>query len=452
MAQKLTNPWIDQYRLLNNDSIIRDTIRIAPAPLDTQELSNTNTAAGALKHRLAECYVPTQKDVNFIKLVLGKAEANAVTIYPNEDSFRRRIHQERVENEPAFPVLLCGLAGVGKSCLYRAVHRLLTSSSHRIQVSGFLGDWELNPYHAVSMKNILTLAEVLRTVLSNSGTPLNKRGLAGKQLHDAVARKLFREGCSLLGLDEFQFVSQGSSANARVTNILLGTTYLGVPFFYICNYSLVNRLLSRNEEDIHRLMSHVIVLEPDPPDSDDWSNLLNEYQRIGSVGLDFELSTNKVELWNMSAGIKRHVVNLLATGYQIARSDSRFKLTLADLTSAYKSTAFSVQRREIEALISQAVLRKCVRKDIWCPSIISSSADREYQNALKSTRQSQLAAAIEESALTPQEKIARAQHRETNSDRRAESHSAKTTGKRKVKSAEDLLSSAFEFDQLIKNT
>ena len=114
-----------------------------------------------------------------------------------------------------------------------------------------------------------------------------------------------------------------TTANALVTKILLGVVYLCVPFFYVCNFSLVNRLLSRNVEDIQRLLADVVVLEPDPPESNDWKMLLAEYQRIGNAVFDFELVEQGSKLWNMCAGIKRHLVVLLSTAYREARSAGR---------------------------------------------------------------------------------------------------------------------------------
>lgn len=449
IPQSYNNPWVEQYSCLNNESIISSIVTVEPDALHAEELASIETAPDIFHKRLASCYIPTKKDLGFIRMMLGKAQAYALTNYPDPISFRKNVHLDTRCIEPASPVLLCGQAGVGKSALFYAIQRLLTAHSKRVKVEGFLGDWQLTPYRSVNMRNMHSLSEVLRSLLLSQESGGEGRGPTSSKLHEIVCRKLYREGCSLMGLDEFQFVSQGTTANSLVTKILLGSTYLGVPLFFICNYSLVNRLLSRNEEDIHRLMSHVVILEPDPPDSIDWQNLLLEYQRLGDIVLDFNLIDRRDSIWTLTAGVKRHLVNLLSLAYRLALSKGRQKTTVDDVSQAYLSITFAVQRREIELHISQSVQSHSLRKDIWCPIPRALNSDQQYQTALKNSRAAKVSLESTHSALTASERHNMGQIRDAALDtiRITTAKKQNIPTKKNKPTAEALTAAAFAFNE-----
>lgn len=442
------NHWADQYASLNERTTIRERVTLRPAPLSEKFLAANEFSADLVFQRLSDCYLPTEADLNFIQQMLSKAQAHAVLQYADDKAFHTNVHAQELELPPARPVMLCGQAGVGKSSVAAAIHRLLASEQRRITVQGFNGDWQLAPFALVRMSGIHSLGDVYRMLADTEALSTAKRNSAGRRMQNFAIRKLYREGCCLLGLDEFQFVTQGLSANALVTKILLGVVYLCVPFFYVCNFSLVNRLLSRNVEDIQRLLADVVVLEPDPPESNDWKMLLAEYQRIGNVVFDFELVEQGSKLWNMCAGIKRHLVVLLSTAYREARSAGRRKVQLQDVSAAYGSVAFGAQRRDVELLISQAIQRKPLRADLWSPIRGQSAHGTKYQDALVHARQAKLASVSINSALTVAEQAALEHMGNAASDTDAtatRSTAATKKGKRKM-SASDLIAAANNFE------
>jgi len=119
-----------------------------------------------------------------------------------------------------------------------------------------------------------------------------------ENLANGCARWIYRRGCCLIAIDELQFLTQSEQANVLVCQVLLAVTYVGVPMVFISNYSLCHRLLKRPPEAIQRLLTRPLILVPDLPDSDDWRNLLAEYQKAVPNLFIFSFVDRAKDLWN----------------------------------------------------------------------------------------------------------------------------------------------------------
>src|SRR3990167_2359329 len=135
------NHWAEQYASLNERATIKERIALRPAPLSEQVFAANEISADLIFRRLSDCYLPTEADLDFIQLRLSKAQGHALSQYTDHRAFRKNVHAQDLEMPPARPVMLCGQAGVGKSSVAAAIHRLLTSEMRRITVQGFAGDW-----------------------------------------------------------------------------------------------------------------------------------------------------------------------------------------------------------------------------------------------------------------------------------------------------------------------
>ena len=215
------NPWAEQYASLNERTLIRERVTLRPTPLSEKYLAANEFSADLVFQRLSDCYLPTEADLDFIQKMLSKAQAHAVLQYADERAFHRNVHAQELELPPARPVMLCGQAGVGKSSVAAALHRLLASEQRRITVQGFNGDWQLAPFALVRMSGIHSLGDVYRILADTEALSSAKRYSAGRRMQSFAIRKLYREGCCLLGLDEFQFVSQGLTASNSPASTLL---------------------------------------------------------------------------------------------------------------------------------------------------------------------------------------------------------------------------------------
>lgn len=405
MTLNISNPWEDQYACIDSPQTIRDRITLRPSPLLDLIEAPTETAVQLLNSGLRASYTPNSAEISFIQMQIGSARAHARLRYVDQKMFARSAFASKFTPEPATPYMLCGQAGVGKSALASAMTRLFEPSKS-LQISHFNGSWELLPIQVISVQGAQSLSDILRRFSDHGEPEPGKRSAQVSVLLSQCARRLYQSGCCKLAFDEFQFVSLSSSANTLVTKILLGLTFLGVPFFFVCNFSLVHRLLSRNTEEIQRLLSKVVVLEPDLPDSQDWENHLREYQRVAGEALAFDLPTEGTAIWNMTAGLKRNLIMLLTAAYRFSRQNGREKMGLMDLKGAYASPVYAAQRRDIELLIRQAIEGRPSRKDLWSPISNLSSGKPHYRDALRSARDTAVAGATTKAALTANERRA----------------------------------------------
>jgi hypothetical protein len=183
---------------------------------------------------------------------------------------------------------------------------------------------------------------------------------------------------------------------------------VGVPWFFIGNYSLGWRLLGRDSEVQQRLLANILILLPDPPDSKEWIALLKEYQKIAGDCFDFDLSGRALEFWNLSAGIKRHLVHLLVRAYRLSRERQATKASWQDVQAAYTSAQFSAHRNEVEQLISHAAQGGELKKDLRCPFVggTITEAVKAYESNLRNARAEQVAFAALEASMTENERKA----------------------------------------------
>ena len=120
-----------------------------------------------------------------------------------------------------------------------------------------------------------------------------------------------------------------------------------------------------------------------------------------------------------------------------------------DLLRAYGSLAFGVQRSEIELLITQAVTGRPIRKDLWCPISSKTEVGSAYRDALTKTRQTKVASASGEAALTAAERKALMEMRaaESGPAHRADLSGEKVIAKRGKPTAEQLIAAAHAFQK-----
>lgn len=374
-----------------------------------------------------------------IRLCIERALAHAQVVYSDPTAVMRAAYQGVVLRDDNVPVLITGLAGAGKTRIRRSIQRILAARDHLL-VDDAHPQVPLIEYADCEIAQQSSVLEVLRPLASPeiaSGTVKVKRG----EISPKCARWQRVCGTCLLGVDETQFMAQSETANTLVTRTLLALSEVGLPWYFIANYSLVWKLLARPSEAIQRLLSHPVVVLPDPPNSEDWRVLMREFDVVLEEIFDFDLVDRRVELWNLCAGLKRSLVKLLVHAYRIARHAGALKAKWMHVLEAFHSAVFSAQRREIDLLIAYAGQGGQLRRDLKCPfdgpEIIARSA--AYSEQLRAVRAEAVARASIRSAMTAEEKAA------VDAIEQAERPVAKPTGqvlampKAKPRSLEQLL-------------
>ena len=201
-----------------------------------------------------------------------------------------------------------------------------------------------------------------------------------------------------------QFTSLGGES-AAVTKLLLAFTHLGPPTTFVANFSLIHRLLKRKQEDQERLLSDVILMQPETTDSQKLIERVQQYVVVADGKLDINPQSAAERLDFMSGGSGRAMRELVVMGARMKWTDSRKGtrevVTIADLEAAYRSQQFAMLRENSRLLLQQRLSRSPVdpkRLDLWCPMLPVSNdlndTQRKLQEAAEKARLRELGSAV----------------------------------------------------------
>lgn len=439
MSDANQNPWAARFEpLLNREEIRLRAFRSARSLAELNTLP-PEVACTELTGALKQVFFPTQQCVTILERFVGAAYAHCLEYYSDGKAFLHGIYSRETPLPlSSFPVCLTGLAGVGKSELMHAFARLLPEDS-TISVSPDHSPLPLRASWNLTVQARSGPKDLLRSIAGADGTP--------KNLIDLCRKRAFRDGIGLLTVDEFQFATQSASANTQVTQMLLSLGYVGLPFVYAANFSLLRRLMNRPQEDQHRLLGQPIVLLPELPEHADWCSTLEAQKAVAPDVLNFDPVNDALAIHHYTAGIKRAVVALFSIAYRTVRGANRGALTMQDLEQAYRSGDYTFHRRDAEAIAKQFVTNRCVRDDLCCPIDLPKSLQEKFSEHARKERDAQVAEAMLVSSMTKVEKQGYMELKEKKCK-------SKKTGnvvsmKKKSLTAEDLVANANWFaDQL----
>lgn len=403
------NPWIDRYSALDNLERIKKLSQVKAVALDALESNSPGVAADRILKAFQAIFYPSQRSCEIIQEVVQAALAHATAYYPDGKAVLGRSYLEVLDIEPYVPILLTGLAGTGKTQIRKAIGRLLGEGKPDGKV---VVDAKHSPFPLAAVRSVIararnSISALLRPIAPPEVASGDER-MDLAELPDACGRYQYFCGVCLLLIDELQFMTQSQQANTLIAQAMLALSYVRLPHLVVANFSLGHRLSRRPSEELQRLLGHVIVLLPDPMDSEDWRGLLREYQCAVPGAYDFSFVDQAIPLWKLCAGIKRELARLLVLAYKLARASKRNAVSWDDVEQAYVSVDFSVSRKDIEALILHGVTSKSLREDLRCPFEISASVAAGYANDLKTTRNARVSAAAVDASMTEAERQAKA--------------------------------------------
>lgn len=332
--------------------------------------------------------------------VVQAAASHAARHHPDHKTHLARSYQEKIDIEPYVPMLLLGPAGTGKSELGKALLRLFPEPSS-IELDPRHGPMPLVAIRSVKAQGRNSVASIVKLLAPDSA---DKAKLA--DLYELCARYQYICGVCCVLVDELQFFTQSKDANTLLTQLMLGVSYVKVPYLVIANYSLAHRLMRRNSEELQRLIGRPIVLLPDGPETKDWLAVLNEYQRVVPGIFDFSFSECAAALWSLCVGLKRILVRLLVLAYRKVRHSGRFQATWGDVEYAYSSMEFSGYRTDVEILVLHGMASPALREDLRCPFPIAPSDAEKYHAALRASREEKVAAAALRASINVAERKA----------------------------------------------
>lgn len=366
MKEIPTTHWESRFLpLLDKAEIKRRAWRPA-TPVQNLDALPITTACNFLARELRLAFYPTTQDVDILHQFVETSLAHSLLHYPDEQTFLDLVYRKK-SMLPDFmpPLCLTGLAGIGKSALAEALERILPVDS-LVACSMDEVKHPLRALWKIDIRAQTKLSELLAPLGGIEGSLREQTGTA--------RRCAYRMGISLMLADEFQFMTASPTANTRIVQALMSLGYCGLPFVFIANFSLLHRLLKRPQEDRDRLLSNIVVMMPDAPESEDWVNTLKLQIGVAPEVFQIDPSVDGVRIYRYCAGIKRSASRLLVVAYSLAREkrpqDKKTVVSMADITDAYESGKYAAQRADAELVTQQLILNRQVdrkRSDLWCP-------------------------------------------------------------------------------------
>lgn len=381
---------------------IRRIVTVRPEPVSLLEHIQPAIGAEMLADVWKRIYLPNQFSLKFIAEMVGRARLHFDDIFSDEIENRARVYTPpQVE---VTPVCLTGLAGVGKSCLLKALCKVMPEPAE-FYSDHFAGQVTLVSYWYASAREKISGKSLLSEFVFSDAKILS--GHQRKFLEEA-RRRAARDGVSLVLLDETQYINTGLGV-AKITDILLTLASIGPPAIYVCNYSLVHKLFGRNSEDKQRLLSQPRIMLPDLPGSKDWTDYVDECVRVSGGAVRPGLADFAAELYRCTFGIKRLAVQLLKQAYIECRSDRRHWVELRDLSSAYRSAAYTSNASEVEELQTQALgsRQSKLRLDLKCPFELPAAYRTNVLEFARAEREQRVIAKVFDSSLTESERSAK---------------------------------------------
>lgn len=364
----MTSPWRDRFEGLDNLDTIKARCERRPAPLELLSHLPPSSAAAMIERVLEEeLYIITPNVGRMIQRIVRHCQAACDIRYPDKVTVRDRCYDPDYGSPVVAPLCVAGPAGVGKSALRKAIARLFPTSDCLIELDGHHTGLPMRGFVIETVKPDDRNAGLLVRLGQRIGIDL-EHDAAVKDYDNFLRGVLYREGVAGIGLDEFQHATL-STANARITSLILTVTALGVALIYFCNYSLLHRLLKRPQEDKDRLLANVDILLPEPAGSTGWLELVKAAVAALGPNARIEAKASAGLLGNLTGRLPRNLRRLLALGYRLARESGRSVVTIDDVEKAYHSRAFASARADIGEMekLANGGWEKTKRLDLCCP-------------------------------------------------------------------------------------
>lgn len=362
------------------------TTRVAPRS-DLGDVPAYLIDSEVRKH-LAGLYIPSSEEVTLIQKFVGMARAHRARNYVDPKDYFQRLYRRGYQgNDFRAPVCLTGPAGVGKSSLMQAVHRILPQSQE-VNLGPQGGRLRVSASWFICAQDRSTVSKMLRPFVQAEWID------APKDTTQAVAGIIFKNAVSLIILDEMQFMTQSAQANTAVTKALYQFSHLGAPLVFVANYSLCNLLLRRPEQDRQRLLATPSVLFPSRP--------------------------------------KRLLIHLICSAYATAWERGRRQVAASDLDEAFGSTGYSVHRKQVQAMLIEKPSKN--NAQYQCPFPLVAATAEAVANDRAVARERRLAEELQKELLRPIAHQAAA-HIQKISDKSRETLAAAPSPKKPVRRA-----------------
>lgn len=359
--------WLYWFNRLDTDEAIWRATYMPVAPVTELQSMGVEEACRRLEHAWKEIFLPGPQHIHILRNFLDQAVYFSSCAYPTiKDYFRQRSGYRR--DPLSVPPIQCltGLAGVSKSSLMKAFARMCQLDN---------GGKFVTEGHQLILLPVRRLGidaqPSVQGVLKELSNPIALGGKSMSNLNGLMThvRDWFSATatCTLVA-DEMQFFTQSSTASTKSSQLIMTLANLGTPLIFVANYSLVNKLIQRPQEEKDRLLASPIVLLPPQANDSWWVDVIKEYLAVSSECFRLDAFSHAQELHRLTAGLFRALRNLLLQAYREALRLGKSFVTMDEVRLAYRSRTFSIHRKDIEDLTSLSIsnLMEKTRPDLTC--------------------------------------------------------------------------------------
>lgn len=367
MSNTIANPLLDRFEGLDDPEVLRARVLLPACPINLHDGMEEFEAIAAGRQAMNAYYVPPRTDIETLMDVVVRAKAYCTAQYPNLKEYTRRIYEAPDEHEPDFvpPICVSGPPGTGKTAFVGAIQRLfkvdclvdLGAGHDRFPIDG---SWVIN------VKNKTSIAAALREKIP-ADIKLGKTASI-EHLTRLCSKIAYRKGAAIIVLDELQDALQKNGKPSFIADTVKGIGYLGLPYLFVANYNLCSIWKAKlPRQDLQRIFTKPVILQPSPSDSDDWLEYLQGVAQIYGRSLEIDVAEKRHLLFVYTGGNKRFMIELLVGALGSAWRQGRRVFKMRDIEQYYDSTSYSINREDVEQALSSFGSRRKRSIDYDCP-------------------------------------------------------------------------------------
>lgn len=371
------SPRAQQYSFDLSDASIDRMVGVAPTRIEWDG-ADARVRSGLLENGLRSVVVPDAQMRDLLRQLTGMVQAHAFSRMESDAAYIEGLYSRKPWGHLRSPAIcFTGLQGVGKSQVLRSLARILLERSVQMSVRGHSGI-DLVPMWLMTLAKGDGLNQLLRehvdplwqdteskTSTINGSAP---KDWSVPKILEFAERASWRHATSLAAIDEFQWISASSGANARAASVLLKLHGIGPLLLYCANFSLVHKLKVRPPEDRDRLLSSPVIMRPFSRHCADLKAYLQALQAVAPDVLVFDPANDLESIYLFTFGVRRKIVDLLVAAYKIAcRPGGAGKVGISEMRDAYQSELYAIHRGDVEVLFRQLAGGKMESEVLWCP-------------------------------------------------------------------------------------
>lgn len=405
MNNKLENPWLLRLPVHASDSELNERMKLPIQRISDLSKTPPHAARRLLDKHLDAVYVPTAQGLKLTRKVLESGYAYCLGAYKNKATFVQRLMNTtaKPESEPE-TWMITGDAGIGKTATINALKRLL-GEGPTFQPSTDCPTVPIVGGAFLTLKSRSGFADLLTQLAIEIGY-YDRIEKVGPNAKHALRNELYKRGVFFVLLDESQVAATGRQAGAAYVNNLMWLRDFGLPLIYACNYSMVHGMLGQHAQNQQRLLMNPFVFRPTGLTDPDFLVMLQAYVDACNGLLKIDMNRDIEEIHRLSDGRGRPLRLLIATAYYLQREKGKTKVCVGrgELQEAYCSDAYSVLRKEIEAIKKHRVEKSGLRSDLLYPLALETGTDETARSAVRAALQAAAAGANIRDSMSRAEK------------------------------------------------